>query len=54
MPLIINEPLSLLQRLAETLEYSFLLTKADDQSDPVLRMEVTHKRPRSSIRTFEL
>ncbi|CAG0914540.1 unnamed protein product [Notodromas monacha] len=40
MPLIINEPLSLLQRLAEGLEYGYLLNKADATDDPHVRMEL--------------
>ncbi|XP_059093305.1 oxysterol-binding protein-related protein 3-like [Tigriopus californicus] len=38
MPVTLNEPLSALQRLCEELEYSELLDKAADASDPVERM----------------
>eukprot|EP00095_Tigriopus_kingsejongensis_P009221 maker-scaffold1882_size25737-snap-gene-0.9 protein:Tk09221 transcript:maker-scaffold1882_size25737-snap-gene-0.9-mRNA-1 annotation:"oxysterol-binding protein 6" len=38
MPVTLNEPLSALQRLCEELEYSELLFKAADASDPVERM----------------
>lgn len=40
LPLTVNEPLSMLQRLAESLEYAYLLDKADLADDPVLRIEV--------------
>ncbi|KAF4520674.1 hypothetical protein B566_EDAN006350 [Ephemera danica] len=38
MPVALNEPLSMLQRLCEELEYSELLDKAADQDDPFERM----------------
>ena len=38
MPVTLNEPLSVLQRLCEELEYSELLDKAAGLSDPVERM----------------
>ncbi|BET02596.1 Oxysterol-Hypothetical protein protein [Nesidiocoris tenuis] len=38
MPVALNEPLSMLQRLCEELEYSDLLDKAAGLSDPVERM----------------
>jgi hypothetical protein len=37
MPLALNEPLNLLQRLCEELEYSDLLVRADAASDPIER-----------------
>lgn len=40
MPIVFNEPLSLLQRLAENIEYSELLEKADNSDDPIERIEV--------------
>ncbi|XP_035229023.1 oxysterol-binding protein-related protein 2-like isoform X1 [Stegodyphus dumicola] len=39
MPVVFNEPLSFLQRLSENMEYSYLLEKADTNSDPIKRME---------------
>lgn len=39
MPIVFNEPLSLLQRLTENVEYSYLLEKANNSEDPVNRME---------------
>lgn len=39
MPVVFNEPLSFLQRLAEYMEYSYLLRLAAEQSDPVVRMQ---------------
>ena len=38
MPIILNEPLNLLQRLCEELEYSELLDKAAQKDDPVQRL----------------
>ncbi|XP_065220938.1 oxysterol-binding protein-related protein 1 [Planococcus citri] len=39
MPIILNEPLSFLQRLVEYMEYVDLLEKASEESDPVGRMQ---------------
>ncbi|CAE1172054.1 OSBPL1_2 [Acanthosepion pharaonis] len=39
MPVIFNEPLSLLQRMAEYMEYAYLLQKAGTATDPVERMQ---------------
>ncbi|KAK8385451.1 hypothetical protein O3P69_016342 [Scylla paramamosain] len=39
MPVVFNEPLSFLQRMAEYMEYAWLLDKADAQQDPVVRMQ---------------
>lgn len=41
MPIVFNEPLSLLQRVSENVEYSHLLEKASNSDDPVKRMEVS-------------
>ncbi|KAL2071573.1 hypothetical protein VTL71DRAFT_12808 [Oculimacula yallundae] len=38
MPVSANEPLSLLQRIAEQLEYAQLLNKAASQNDPIQRL----------------
>lgn len=43
MPVVFNEPLSFLQRMAEYMEYAWLLGKADQAQDPVTRMQVCHK-----------
>lgn len=40
MPIILNEPLSFLQRVAEYMEYSELLDKAVGEKDPIKRMEL--------------
>lgn len=40
MPITFNEPLSFLQRLAEYMEYSYLLQLASNSEDPVERQEV--------------
>ncbi|ROT63114.1 putative oxysterol-binding protein 1A [Penaeus vannamei] len=39
MPVVFNEPLSFLQRMAEYMEYAWLLEKADQAQDPVTRMQ---------------
>ncbi|KAF5282684.1 hypothetical protein FQA39_LY17516 [Lamprigera yunnana] len=39
MPVVFNEPLSFLQRMTEYMEYSYLLRKASEQSDPVSRLQ---------------
>lgn len=39
MPVVFNEPLSFLQRIAEYMEYSYLLRIASEQTDPVARMQ---------------
>lgn len=39
MPIMLNEPLSFLQRLAEYAEYAELLNLADQLDDPVERLE---------------
>jgi hypothetical protein len=39
MPVVFNEPLSFLQRIAEYMEYSHLLRLASQQQDPVVRMQ---------------
>lgn len=40
MPVVFNEPLSFLQRIAEYLEYCDLLRKASECQDPIERLEV--------------
>lgn len=39
MPVMLNEPLSFLQRLCEYMEYAQLLTEAAQQDDPADRMK---------------
>jgi hypothetical protein len=41
MPIVWNEPLSFLQRFTENVIYSYLLDKADECTDPLMRMQVT-------------
>lgn len=41
MPVVFNEPLSFLQRIAENGEYVHILESADLCDDPLERMEVT-------------
>jgi oxysterol-binding protein-related protein 3/6/7 len=38
MPIALNEPLNLLQKLAEELEYSELLDAANAEVDPITRI----------------
>jgi hypothetical protein len=38
MPIALNEPINLLQKLCEELEYSTLLDQASDVSDPIERL----------------
>lgn len=40
MPIVWNEPLSFLERLAEKFTYSYLLDRADECTDPLMRMQV--------------
>lgn len=42
MPAALNEPVNLLQRLCEELEYSQLLDTAGDTADPYQRMVGKH------------
>ncbi|CAF0975686.1 unnamed protein product [Rotaria magnacalcarata] len=39
MPVVFNEPLSMLQRFAECVQYAYLLDKADESTDPIVRMQ---------------
>ncbi|KAJ8918761.1 hypothetical protein NQ315_015081 [Exocentrus adspersus] len=39
MPVVFNEPLSFLQRIAEYMEYSYLLRLAAEQEDPISRLQ---------------
>lgn len=43
MPVIFNEPISMLQRFAECVQYAYLLDKADESDDPHIRMQVINK-----------
>jgi hypothetical protein len=40
MPIVWNEPVSFLQRFTENILYSYLLDKADECTDPIMRMQV--------------
>lgn len=40
MPVVFNEPLSFLQRIAENGEYAHILHEANMSDDPLERMEV--------------
>ncbi|XP_076063131.1 oxysterol-binding protein-related protein 1-like isoform X2 [Oratosquilla oratoria] len=39
MPVVFNEPLSFLERMTEYMEYAWLLDKADQAQDPIVRMQ---------------
>ncbi|CAF0824234.1 unnamed protein product [Didymodactylos carnosus] len=49
MPIIWNEPVSFLQRFAENVLYSYLLDKADQCDDPIMRMQYVAAFAVSSI-----
>lgn len=40
MPIVWNEPVSFLQRFTENVIYTYLLDKADECTDPLMRMQV--------------
>lgn len=40
MPIVWNEPVSFLQRFTENVLYSYLLDRADECTDPIMRMQV--------------
>ena len=40
MPIVWNEPVSFLQRFTENVLYSYLLDRADECTDPLMRMQV--------------
>ena len=44
MPIVWNEPVSFLQRFTENVLYSYLLDRADECSDPIMRMQVPISR----------
>lgn len=52
MPVIFNEPLSFLQRLAEYMEHTFLLHQANACSDSTERMKV-EKQPANDSETLQ-
>ena len=60
MPVVLNEPLSALQRFSEDLEYSHLLDLACETEDPALRIAYDARAhdfkltPTQSIRGFSL
>lgn len=52
MPVIFNEPLSFLQRLAEYMEHTFLVHQANACSDSIERMKVV-KEPANDGKTLQ-
>jgi len=50
MPVIFNEPLSFLQRVAEYMEYAVLLKQASQQESSILRLQVREELPLNLIR----
>lgn len=42
MPIVFNEPLSLLQRMTEHMEHAYLINRACSLSNSVDRMQVSH------------
>lgn len=49
MPIVWNEPVSFLQRFTENVLYSYLLDKADECTDPIMRMQYVAAFAVSSI-----
>lgn len=49
MPIVWNEPVSFLQRFSENVLYSYLLDRADECSDPIMRMQYVAAFAVSSI-----
>ncbi|CAF1024260.1 unnamed protein product [Adineta steineri] len=49
MPIVWNEPVSFLERFAENVLYSYLLDKADECTDPIMRMQYVAAFAASSI-----
>lgn len=49
MPIAWNEPVSFLQRFTENVLYSYLLDKADECSDPIMRMQVCSTEHKNRI-----
>lgn len=43
MPVIFNEPLSFLQRVAEYMEYAKLLKQASQEESPISRLQVRNE-----------
>ena len=52
MPIVWNEPVSFLQRFTENVLYSYLLDRADECNDPIMRMQVNQYRHHYSIYLF--
>lgn len=42
MPIVLNEPLSFLQRITEYMEHTYLINKASSLPDSIERMQVRH------------
>ena len=49
MPIVWNEPVSFLQRFTKNVIYSYLLDKADECNDPIMRMQYVAAFAVSSI-----
>ena len=49
MPIVWNEPVSFLQRFTENVLYSYLLDRADECTDPIMRMQYVAAFAVSSI-----
>ncbi|CAF3824366.1 unnamed protein product [Rotaria magnacalcarata] len=49
MPIVWNEPISFLQRFSENVLYSYLLDRADECTDPIMRMQYVAAFAASSI-----
>lgn len=54
MPVIFNEPLSFLQRLAEYMEHTFLVHRANGCQDSVERMKVGTPTPQTLLTLLTL
>ena len=50
MPIVLNEPLSFLQRISEYMEHTYLINKACSLSDSIERMQV-HTRTSTTTTT---
>jgi hypothetical protein len=49
MPIVWNEPVSFLQRFTENVLYAYLLDRADECNDPIMRMQYVAAFAVSSI-----
>lgn len=51
MPIVLNEPLSFLQRISEYMEHTYLIHKACTMPDPLERMQVRALFPHTHLHT---